>query len=82
MCLYSGCGCKEVYRLDFLILLIPTPIVSALFCSSIPPFCSLKKKVFRFLYISFDSVRFVHVPSLCPFILSFLCLLFSDHQPV
>ena len=34
----SGCGCKEVYR--FLILLIPTPLVSALFCSSIPTFCS------------------------------------------
>ena len=27
----SGCGCKEV---------IPTPIVSVLFCSSIPTFCS------------------------------------------
>ena len=34
-----GCGCKEV---DFLILLIPTPLVSALFCS-IPIFCSFKK---------------------------------------
>ena len=33
----SGCGCKEVYR--FLILLIPTPLVSVLFCSSIPTFC-------------------------------------------
>ena len=32
----SGCGCKEVYRL---ILLIPTSLVSALFCSSIPTFC-------------------------------------------
>ena len=31
-----GCGCKEVY----LILLIPTPLVSVLFCSSIPTFCS------------------------------------------
>ena len=38
--------------IDFLILLIPTPLVSALFCSSsIPTFCSLKKNVFRsFLY--------------------------------
>ena len=26
----SGCGCKEVY-IDFLILLIPTPLVSVLF---------------------------------------------------
>ena len=34
----SGCGCKEVYR--FLILLIPTPLVFVLFCSSIPTFCS------------------------------------------
>ena len=36
----SGCGCKEVYiYIDFLILLSPTPLVSALFCSSIPTFC-------------------------------------------
>ena len=26
--------------IDFLILLVPTPFVSALFCSSIPTFCS------------------------------------------
>ena len=26
--------------IDYLILLIPTPLVSALFCSSIPTFCS------------------------------------------
>ena len=32
----SGCGCKEV--LDFVILLIPTPLVSVLFRSSIPTF--------------------------------------------
>ena len=36
----SGCGCKEVQYIDFLILLIPTPLVSVLFCSSIPTFCS------------------------------------------
>ena len=30
----SGCCCKEV-----LILLIPTPLVSVFFCSSIPTFC-------------------------------------------
>ena len=35
--------------IDFLILLIPTPLVSALFCSSIPTFCSLKK-CFSFLF--------------------------------
>ena len=32
--------------IDFLILLIPTPLVSVLFYSSIPTFCSLKKKEF------------------------------------
>ena len=35
--------------LDFLILCIPIPLVSALFCSSIPTFCSLKK-IFFVLY--------------------------------
>ena len=36
----SGCGCEEVYILiSSIILLIPTPLVSALFCS-IPTFCS------------------------------------------
>ena len=44
----SGCGCKEVY--SFLILLIPTPLVSAPFCSRIPTFCSISK-CFSFLYI-------------------------------
>ena len=29
--------------IDFLILLIPTPLVSVLFYSSIPTFCSFKK---------------------------------------
>ena len=33
--------------IDFLILLIPTPLVSALFCSSIPTFCSFFINVFR-----------------------------------
>ena len=32
--------------IDFLILLIPTPLESVLFCSSIPTFCSLKKMFF------------------------------------
>ena len=30
--------------IDFLILLIPTPLVPVLFCSSFPTYCSLKKK--------------------------------------
>ena len=34
------------YYIDVLILLIPTPLVSALFCSSIPIFCSFKKMFF------------------------------------
>ena len=34
----SRCGCKEIYR--FLILRIPTPLVSVHFCSSIPTFYS------------------------------------------
>ena len=35
--------------IDFLILLIPIPLVSGLFCS-IPTFCSLKKNVCRSCY--------------------------------
>ena len=38
----TGCGYKEVH-IDFLILLIPTPLVSVLFYSSIPTFCSFLK---------------------------------------
>ena len=41
----NGCGCKEVY-IDFLILLIPTPLVSVLFYGSIPTFCSFLKMFF------------------------------------
>ena len=35
----SWCGCKEVYRFSHTTY-IPTPLVSVLFCSSIPTFCS------------------------------------------
>ena len=47
----SGCGEQEVgvvvrRYIDFLILLILT-LVSVLFCSSIPIFLFIKKKVFR-----------------------------------
>ena len=35
----SGCGCKEI---DFLILPIPSPVVTAIFCSL--------KKLFLFQY--------------------------------
>ena len=35
--------------IDFLILLIPTPPVSALFCSSIPTFCSFILMFFKYI---------------------------------
>ena len=37
--------------IDFIILLIPTPLVSVLFCSSIPTFCSFKKMFFNINYM-------------------------------
>ena len=43
MCLVGVVVRMYIY---FLILLIPTPLVYALYCSSIPTFCSLKKKFF------------------------------------
>ena len=52
----GGCGWNLWVSLqggiyiDILILLIPTPLVSVLFCSSIPTFCSFFK-CFSFLYI-------------------------------
>ena len=44
--------------IDFLILLIPTLLVSVLFCSSIPTFCSFKKNVFSFLFQYFFKLHF------------------------
>ena len=52
MVVATGCGCKEVC-IDFLILLIPTPLVSVLFCSSIPTFCSFKKMFFVLVPVLF-----------------------------
>ena len=43
--------------IDFLILLIPTPLVSVLFYSSIPTFCSFKKKI-SFLLQYFLKITF------------------------
>ena len=41
--------------IDFLILLIPTPFVSALFCSIIPTFCSFFYVVHSLVYrLCFD----------------------------
>ena len=40
----TGCGCKEY--IYFLILLIPTPLVTVLFCSNIIIIIQCKKYVF------------------------------------
>ena len=39
--------------IDFLILLIPTPLVSVPFCSSIPTFCSFFKMFFVLVPVLF-----------------------------
>ena len=61
----SGCGWNlwvlllgVVLRryIDFLILLIPTPLISVLFCSSIPTFCSFKKIFFVFVLVIFCNL--------------------------
>ena len=46
--------------IDFLILLIPTPLVSVLFCSSIPTFCSFFK-VFFVLVQYFFVIKFYKI---------------------
>ena len=59
----SGCNLRVwlvgvVVRsfIDFLIILIPTPLVSVPFCSSILTFCSLKK-CFSFLFQYFFVIK-------------------------
>ena len=37
--------------IDFLILLIPTPLVSVLFCTSIPTFCSCFSFLFQYFFV-------------------------------
>ena len=49
----SECGCKEVYRFPH--TTFPTPLVSVLFCSSIPTFCSFLKMFFFLLYIETNN---------------------------
>ena len=44
--------------IDFLILLIPTPLVSVLFYSSIPTFCSVFRSCY---YIMIGSEKMWHV---------------------
>ena len=43
--------------IDFLILLIPTPLVSVLFCSSIPTLCSFLKMFFILVAVLF-AIKF------------------------
>ena len=53
----TGCGCKEIYRFPH--STYPTPLVSVLFYSSIPTYCSLKKKLFV-LYSLSSHYTFYH----------------------
>ena len=50
--------------IDFLILLILTPLVSVLFCSSIPTFCSYFK-CFSFLFQCFFVITFYVLHNFC-----------------
>ena len=43
----TGCGFKEIYRFPHTTYPTPTPLVSVLFCSSIPTFLFIFKNVFR-----------------------------------
>ena len=44
--------------IDFFILLIPTPLVSVLFGSSIPTFCSFLKTFFILVPVLFCVIKF------------------------
>ena len=48
--------CPPLIYIDFLILLIPTPLVSAFF-SNIPTFCSFKKMFFVLVPVSFCNLN-------------------------
>ena len=47
--------------IDFLILLIPIPLVSVLFYSSIPTFCSLKQIFFLYNYVTQEILGDVRI---------------------
>ena len=55
--------------IDFLVLLISTPLVSVLFCSSIPTFCSFKNNCFRSCSSTFLNnilnffTQYKHIPA-------------------
>ena len=53
----TGCGLKEIYRFPHTTYPY-TPLVSVLFCSSIPTFCSFKKNVFRSCSSTFFKLHF------------------------
>ena len=59
----TGYGFKEI--LDFLILLIPTPLVSVLFYSSISTFCSFLK---IFFVLGYYTPTHVLYRAVCVFI--------------
>ena len=48
-------GCCVRRYIDFLILLIPTPLVSVIFYSSIPTFCSFLKMLFVLIPVLFKN---------------------------
>ena len=54
-----GVGVVVRRYIDFLILLIPTPLVSVLFYSSIPTFCSLFKMFFYIIKLSHYTVAII-----------------------
>ena len=55
----SGCGCKEVYRFPHITYPYSSCIyISAIFCSSIPTFCSFKKKFFVLIPVHFCNLIF------------------------
>ena len=51
--------------IDFLILLIPTPLVSVLFCSSIPTFFFHFVNVYIYVYFRPSIRRAVNVLNVC-----------------
>ena len=55
----TGCGIRRY--IDFLILLIPTPLVSVLFRSSIPTFLFIFKNVFHSCSSTFLKLHFRYI---------------------
>ena len=53
-----GVVVRRYIHVDFITLLIPTPLVSVLFCSNIPTFCSFLI-YFSFLFLYFFVINFL-----------------------